>query len=139
VDFPYTPFEGLHGPSFRPCLGVTLSYGNRKFPVGSALVDTGADVTLLPLEIAKVLAVELDESRAITIGSAGGGIFTAVPSLKPIGYAIEQPGFRPICWKGIPYFTTHQSTILLGHYQCLDYLELTFKGPSHVLHVATKK
>src|SRR3989338_4777640 len=99
VEFSYVEKEGSFGPIFRPYLPVTLSYGKRRFPVGNALVDTGSDMTILPLEIAHVLEIELDDSRAIKIQSAGGGEFEALPSQKKIGYALEMKSFRPMRWQ----------------------------------------
>ena len=54
MEFPYVKCEGAAGSVvFRPYIPITLSFRRKTFPVGHALVDTGADVTLLPLDISK--------------------------------------------------------------------------------------
>ncbi len=68
------------------------------------MVDTGADITLLPMEMAKWIGVDLDEGGAIQIASAGGGGFLAVPSAIKVQYSLEQPAFRPLRWKGTVFF-----------------------------------
>ena len=61
VQFPYEKFEGIDGKmNYRPCLPITFSYKNNDIPIGSALVDTGSDFTILPLEIAHVLEIEVN-------------------------------------------------------------------------------
>jgi predicted aspartyl protease len=116
-------------------LPITFSCGG-SFPVGHALIDTGADITLLPMEMRKWIGVDLDERVAIQIGSAGGGGFTAIPSAKKVVYAIEKPGYRTLRWKGTVFFAPRQPIVLLGHYQCLEYLHLTFNGKHRKLGVA---
>jgi hypothetical protein len=118
---------------YRPCLPVTLGHRGKNFPVGRALVDTGSDITLLPLEIAHVLEVELDDMETIVIEGAGGGRFKAMPSRKKINYTIERKGYRPISWEGIAYFAENEEVILLGHHQCLEKFDLTFQGPERKL------
>lgn len=134
VEFEYIPSDGKLTTIYLPWLPVTLS-STKKFPVGHALVDTGADITLLPMEMREWIGVDLDEGAAIQIGSAGGGGFTAVPSAKKVQYSIEKPGFRALRWKGTVFFAPRQPVVLLGHYQCLDQLDLTFKGKARTLVV----
>ena len=136
MEFPYVKCEGALGSMYRPYLPVTLSYGRKSFPVGHALVDTGADMTILPLDIAHYLEVELDDSRAVRIEGAGGGVFVALPSWRKIGYAIEQKGHRPICWQGTAYFAAEQPLVLLGHLDCLEKCDLQFFGAQRILKVA---
>lgn len=96
--------EGMNGVVFRPYLPITLSFGAKRFPVGRALVDTGADVTLLPVDVARYLGIALEEEAGIRIGSAGGGEFLALPSCERVGFSIDMPGFRPCQWRGRAYF-----------------------------------
>ncbi len=133
MEFPYVKGEGATGFVYRPAIPVTFSYGTRKFPVGNALVDTGADMTILPLEMAHALEIELDDSKSVVLGHAGGGSFIALPSQRKIGYAVELKGHRPLCWQGIAYFAAEQPMALLGHYQCLDKFDLLFRGKDRVL------
>jgi hypothetical protein len=103
--------------------------------VGSALVDTGADFTLLPLAIADLLGIEVEAAGGVPISSAGGGVFTARPSKHKVRYTIEKPGFRPISSEGRVYFPKDEPVVLLGHEQCLEYFDPTFMGPEKKLGV----
>ena len=105
---------------YRPCLPITFGSGDKKFRVGNALVDTGADFTILPMEIAHVLEIELDDSKTVMIDSAGGGRFKAMPSRRKIEYAIEHAGYRTIHWRGTAYFAQGEEVFLLGHLDCLE-------------------
>jgi hypothetical protein len=138
VEFPYVKCEGSHGFSYRPYLPVTFSYGDHRFPVGRALVDTGSDLTILPLDIAHILDVELDDAKKIILDCAGGGRFTALPSQKEIRYAIECAGYRPITWNGIIHFAEDEPVVLLGHHECLEKFDLTFQGPERKLGITPR-
>jgi hypothetical protein len=135
VEFPYVKNEGSQGATYRPCLPITFSNGEKKFRVGNALVDTGADYTILPLEIAHVLEVELDDSKTIMMSAAGGGRFKVMPSRRKIGYSIEKTGYRSINWKGTVWFAEGEEVVLLGHHDCLEKFDLTFRGGSRALSV----
>jgi hypothetical protein len=114
---------------------VTFIYKDKKFPVGRALVDTGSDLTILPLDVAHAIEIELDDTKKVAIDCAGGGRFTALPSMKPIEYRIDYKGYRPIVWKGIVYFAEEEPVVLLGHQGCLEKFDLTFCGPEKNLSI----
>ena len=101
-------------------------------------MDTGSDLTILPLEIAHILEIELDDSKKLIMGSAGGGRFTALPSQKQISYTIELKGYRSITWKGIIYFAEDEPIVLLGHHQCLEKFDLNFQGPERKLGITPR-
>ncbi len=134
MEFEFTKRECDFGTVFTPTLPIIFD----GFPVGHALVDTGADITLLPLEINNILNLELDTDHAIAIGSAGGGIFKAIPAKKKVEYTLEHSGFQPIKWKGTVYFAPRQPTILLGQHQCLSELSITLDGPRRKIRVNAK-
>ena len=135
LEFPYVKVEGSEGFSARPYIPVTFSSGKKSFRVGHALVDTGSDLTILPLQIAHFLEIELDDSKRLTIDGAGGGRFLVQPSQKSIQYSIDRKGFRSIAWTGIVYFAEDEPIILLGHHQCLEKFDLNFQGPEKKLGV----
>lgn len=135
MQISYIKCEGSNGYSYRPYLPVTFSYGERKFPVGRALVDTGSDLTIFPIDIAHYLHIELDDSEKVIIDCAGGGRFTALPSQQTVHYSIEKKGFHPIKWKGIVYFAEQEPVVLLGHHECLEKFDLTFHGPERKLSI----
>lgn len=135
MEFSYIKIESDRRGTLRPFLPITLTYRGRELPIGHALVDTGSDLTILPLEIAHLLEIELDDSERTVVSSAGGGQFTAMPCRRPIGFSIERAGFRAIRWEGIAYFAENEPIILLGHQGCLEKFDLTFRGPEKVLQV----
>ena len=87
------------------------------------------------MEVNNILNLELDNEKAIDIGSAGGGEFKAIPSKTKVTYIIEQNGHRTISWKGTVYFSPRQPTILLGQHQCLDGLKITLDGKKRTISV----
>ena len=131
MEFKYTLRESDVGTLAVPTLPISLN----GFPVGHAIVDTGADVTILPMEVNDLLGVELDTDHAIEMFSAGGGRFTAIPSAAKITYSLEHSGFRPINWKGTVFFAPRQPMILLGQFECLSRLSLTLDAPNRKIIV----
>jgi len=136
MEFPYTKFEAKSSIIYRPCLPITFSNAGLKFQVGNALVDTGSDFTILPLEIAHFLKIELDDSKVLIIDGAGGNTFKVMPSRNKVEYVIEaKKGYRSIKWQGTIYFTETEPIILLGHYECLNRFDMTFCGPRKLLQI----
>lgn len=131
MEFEFTKRACGFGMVSTPTLPIIFN----GFPVGNALVDTGADITLLPLEVNKILTLELDTENAIDIESAGGGKFKAIPAKQKLEYTLEHSGFKPITWKGTVYFAPRQPTILLGQHECLSELTITFDGPRRKIRV----
>ena len=63
--FPYIPIENAYGETaLRPILPLTLTYQGRSLNV-SALVDTGADVNVLPYDIGIELGAVWNERRTL--------------------------------------------------------------------------
>ncbi|TSC57317.1 MAG: hypothetical protein Greene041619_1234 [Candidatus Peregrinibacteria bacterium Greene0416_19] len=124
MEFEYTKREWSRGAVYVPTLPICLN----GFPIGHVLVDTGADVTILPMELQDVLGVDLDKERTLWFTDASGDDFKAVPSIQPIKYSVEKGGFQPVIWKGVVFFAEHQATALLGQYQCLSELRITLDG-----------
>ena len=134
MEFEFTKRECDFGIIYSPTLPITLN----SFPVGHAFIDTGADITLLPMEVNKILELELDTENAIDIGSAGGGKFRAIPASSKVKFTLEHSGFKPISWKGTVYFAPRQPTILLGQHDCLSELKITLDGPRRKTLVQAK-
>ncbi len=131
MEFDYLKREWDRGTVYVPVLPVSLN----GFPVGHALVDTGADATILPMELNQVLDMELDKENAIEFIGAGGDVFKVIPTKGKVEYCLEQGGFRPIIWKGTVFFAKEQPTILLGQYQCLSELKITLDAPKKKIRV----
>lgn len=135
MEFNYVETEVDQGYRYRPCIPVTFTHQGKSIFIAPALVDTGADLTILPIEIAHTLHIQLDDSQRLRVACAGGGILVALPSSKKITYTITKEKFRPISLSGIIYFVESEQLVLLGHYQCLEYFDLTFQGPERKLSI----
>ncbi|HLD71352.1 MAG TPA: hypothetical protein VI873_01910 [Candidatus Peribacteraceae bacterium] len=135
--FPYTEYTLFDGRKIlRPTLPVRLKFGRREIPIIDALVDTGADQTLLPLAFASEFGFQFDPIEdKIDWQGAGGHSFPVYKSPEPIEICIDTKGFRPKYWKATVYFTLQQPTILLGHKGFLEHFDLTFRGSKKVLEV----
>ncbi|MBI3619476.1 hypothetical protein HY213_05595 [Candidatus Peregrinibacteria bacterium] len=137
MRFRYTEYEMGRGQVvYRPTLPMTLECGSVQIPVIDALVDTGADQTVLPLSFAVAFGFRFDLNHdGEKCHGAGGGHFRVFASPKPIHFILEQEGSRTIRWTGSACFTLHQPTILLGHKGCLEYLDIGFHGKKKILEV----
>jgi hypothetical protein len=117
-------------------LPITFQYVDIIIPVKDALVDTGADQTLLPLAFAVQFGFRFDLKRdGVEWSGAGGGKFRVFLAPEPITFILEQTGFRRIQWTGLVSFTLDQPTILLGHKGCLQHLNIMFRGREKILEV----
>ncbi len=137
MNFPYSEYALQDGSRiFRPTLPVRFKYRKVEIPIADALVDTGADYTLLPLEFASEFGFKFDlvEDR-IDWQGAGGNLFPVYKSPEPIEICIDSKGFRPKYWKAAVYFTLKQPTILLGHKGFLEHFDVTFKGTKKAIEI----
>lgn len=136
MKFKYTEYEMGRRVITRPTLPITLQYRDVRIPVIDALVDTGADQTLLPLAFATQFGFKFDPQKdGERWSGAGGGKFRVFLAKEPIQFYVEQEGFRTIKWSGLVSFTLEQPIILLGHKGCLEYLDITCRGKQKILEV----
>ncbi len=131
MEFEYAKREWAKGLLYVPILPVILN----GFPVGQCLVDTGADVTLLPMELHQVLGIDLDKEHPLEFTTAGGENCYGIPAKEKIEYCIEHSGFRPLVWKGTVFFVEGQPTVLLGQYECLSEWKVTLDGKRRKIRI----
>ena len=110
-----------------PCVLVTFKNKKNKIPV-VALIDSGADFSILPIEVAGILGIKLNPKEKIEMNAAGGSTFDVYPSPQPIECIFEQKGFRSIVLRSKVYFTGVAPTILIGHDSLLFQLRVTLDG-----------
>lgn len=128
MKFKYSEYQDEKiGKLFRPTLPIVFKY-NQKFICTEALIDSGADFTILPIEIAGVLNIKLDGSTKMDFHGAGNNSFTVYPSQVRIEHLIRQDGFRPLVWKTAVYFAESQPAILLGNRGFLENFKVTLDG-----------
>jgi predicted aspartyl protease len=112
----------------RPIINIRIR-GEDAEVHSDALVDTGADETLLPLSYAGALGVELDwDSSSQAEGISGEKLAIYYGDVE---IEIEQDGER-ITWKTTVGFADFGSpsdeVAILGHGGCLEYFTATFDG-----------
>ncbi len=67
---------------------------------------------------------------------AGGDHCFIYPSPAPVTYLIHDPASTAeYRWHGQVFFTLEQEFVLLGHHQCLQKFDVTFKGPEKRLEM----
>lgn len=117
-----------------PALKVTFARGKSRITVGNALVDTGADETVLPLALAVELGFEFDLEKDKEIWhGAGNKEFIVYRSPEPIEFILETKGFKPMKWKAKVAFALEQPTVLIGRRGFLDKFHMEFRGPEQIL------
>ncbi|MCF7846137.1 MAG: hypothetical protein K9L85_02775 [Candidatus Peribacteraceae bacterium] len=110
-----------------PLIPVTFRSKKHSIPT-FALIDSGADVPILPIEIAGELGLKLNSKEKIEMNAAGGNKFYVYPSPEKVECVIEQKGFRSIVLRSPVYFAESASTILLGHNNILYQLRIVLDG-----------
>lgn len=99
MDIEYTKYRNIDGTFYRPSINVTFKYKSQRFPYEAAIVDTGSDYVMLPLDIAEALGTEPDLDRVTELCCACGGTFKSYISRYPIEIIIDHKGFRPKSWQ----------------------------------------
>ena len=112
---------------YRPTVPILLK-NKSKFIYVEAIIDSGADCTILPIEIAGALDIKLDGRRKTNFHGAGNNTFPVYPSLVSITHMLRQSGFRTIGWKTKVFFAESQPGILLGHKGFLERFKVTLDG-----------
>ena len=135
ISFPYVEFLGLaEDRVFRPMIPVTFSANGEEFK-SYALVDSGADYTVLPIEIAGKLNLKISDQPHYSILGAGGNTFTIYKSPIEIEHKIQKRGFRAVRWKSYIYFAESGSTILLGQNGFLGKFKVTLNGKNKAIEI----
>ena len=98
-----------------------------------ALLDSGADETILPLDVAKRLDVRLSvESESHAIGVTGHPL-SLMPGEVELEIAFGKERFR---WKTLVSFAEFEDSdaecAVLGHLGALRFFTVTFDGAAHI-------
>ncbi len=137
MKFSYSQFPGLNSESvYRPSIPIFFKYQSY-FIYTEGIIDSGADYTILPLELAGELHLELDPSTKTKFIGAGKNPFVVYPSSVKIKHMIRQSGFRNLEWESKVYFAESQPAILLGHHGFLDHFRVTLDGRKREVEITT--
>lgn len=112
---------------YRPALRLLLKNG-KHFAYVLGVIDSGADYTILPIELAGDLGIKLDVKKKTSFVGAGKNLFTVYPSTVKLNHIIRQSGFRNLEWNAAVYFAESQPGILLGHKGFLEHFRVTLDG-----------
>lgn len=137
MKFKYSEYIGPNSTKlFRPT--VPIIFKNRsKFIQTEAIIDSGSDFTILPIEMAGILDIKLNINTKTTFYGAGNNLFTVYPSPENIEHILRQNKFRSIKWETKVFFAESQPGILLGHKGFLEKFKVTLDGKKKELEINT--
>jgi len=115
VTFPYRKFSGV----MRPVADVAVEANGEKIETGM-LIDSGADVTMIPLALGRALGFQEDADEIKNLrGISGYGVpFITLEVQMTIG---EQSFPAKIAWS-----LTEDAPLLLGRADVFDKFRITF-------------
>lgn len=120
----------------RPVITIRIA-GPQAEARWDALVDTGADETLLPLALAEILGVELDlDFTSQAVGTSGDQLTVQYGDV-----CLEiSDGKESIAWQStvgfVDFGSPSDEVIILGHAGCLDFFTMTFDGENAQLELS---
>jgi predicted aspartyl protease len=133
--FPYVEFVGLTEERiFRPMIPITFKSNKTVFNT-YALIDSGSDYTILPIEVAGLFNFSLTDQPRYTIGSAGGSSFTVYRSPEELNYVLKKRGFRDIQGKSLVYYAESCPTTLIGQSGILNNLNVRLDGNKRIIEI----
>jgi hypothetical protein len=124
---PYRPYRArlYQGEAYttvwRPTVRLIL-HGPRGSVKLNALVDPGADQTMLPREFADALDIAVDEQRPGSVRGLGGSPLTVYPGEAELQIVHQEQRFR---WRATIRFGP-ANHVLLGQLGCLEFFTATF-------------
>jgi hypothetical protein len=140
MRFPYREYHITPSPDFpdgvlsRPEVPLHV-IGPAGVEILLALVDTGADTTVLPRWTQSAIAAAIDETQASTVSGIAGQELAVVPG--EVELALEQGG-ETYRWKTRVEFASEDSldaAAILGHAGCLRHFVASFNGQSLYLEL----
>ncbi len=135
MEINYSVYRNRDGTFYNPTVDVIFGYKSKRFTYFSALVDTGSDFVMLPLDIAETLGAEPDFDSKTELNCACGNSFISYASRYPLEIIINHPGFRPKSWQTHVRFVDAKTTVLLGQRGFLDRFNVTFYGKRCVMGI----
>lgn len=135
MNFPYIEFLGLSEERiFRPMIPIIFKANKKEFKTYS-LIDSGSDYTILPIEIATILNLDISNEPRFNMLGAGGNCFIIYKSPIKIQFNIQKNGFKELHWKSYVYFAESGTTILLGQNGFLDQCKVLFNGTNKTIEI----
>jgi gag-polyprotein putative aspartyl protease len=120
----------LHGGSVRPALPIVIHSAHSRLAV-RALVDSGADYSILPKSYANYLGVDLSECVEQPCTSAGG---TGTVLVHPVPLEAEIQALD-VRFAMRSAFSEQASTILLGREDFFKQFRVTIDEPAQTFTI----
>lgn len=119
---------------WRPLIPLSVQALNRRFlTFGRALVDPGADDTVLPIDIAELLAVSLYPATSHSLRWRGQRYLLRYGDVKL--ELVDDEG-NVLAWPATVGFTAAPVRYpLLGICGCLEFLDATFRGAERIIEL----
>ena len=141
LTFPYQEQRGIDPspatpdqPVFRPKIPLRILGPRGDHFVGLALVDTGADETVLPLAAAKTVRAKLDSKVHALYGADDRPIQVRYGIVT---LTIGQPGVGEYTWNAKVGFQDRRRYSVLGRAGGLDLFDVRFDGPNRLVIITT--
>ena len=139
--FPYQEQRGVDPspaapgrPIFRPKIPLKIFGPRDDHSVAVALVDTGADETILPLSIARPLRVQLGSKLHSLRDANDNPVYVRYGILR---LTIAQVGVGEYTWEANVGFQKSRRYSVLGYAGCLDRLDVRFDGANRRVVITT--
>jgi aspartyl protease len=102
-----------------------------------ALVDTGADESVLPSTLANSIGVTTDDANTIQAAGVGGQLIDLLPGAVELEITDGSESYK---WRTVVGFARFENPddecAILGHVGALEYFTATFDGEAHQLSLA---
>lgn len=135
MNFPFTEFMGFaEDRVFRPMIPIAFEANNKSFD-GYAVIDSGSDYNVLPVQIANSLGLDLSCEPRYRISAANGGTFTVYKSPIAIDHLIKKRDHKTIKWKSFVYFSESVDGILLGESGFVNKFKVTLNGKNREIEI----
>jgi hypothetical protein len=99
-----------------------------------ALVDTGADESVLPLSLAERIGAAIDTSKAVQAAGVGGQIIELLPAIVDLEVTNSLDSYK---WRAVVGFARFDNAedecAILGHVGALEFFTATFDGEAYRL------
>ena len=121
------------GEVYRPEVEIDVTGGNGHASF-LALVDTGADATLLPRAIGEAIGAEIDDGRRSYAAGIGSRRLGVAPGRVELEMRQGREHYRWLATVGFADFSNAEDQVaILGHAGCLEFLIATFDGEAREL------
>ena len=132
---PPAPSLSAHARSrWRPLVPLTVQGPNgRSVAFGRALVDPGADDTVMPLDVAELLAVSFHPATGHSLRWKGQ---RHLLRYGDVTLELADDEGNALAWQAVAAFTTAPLRYpLLGICGCLEFFDATFRGAERIIEL----